>query len=82
MTTPGFAPLAGEAGTFECLADLAALLSDPELGEAASATMWRIFMRHSNTEVQVSCLGCLAPDFAMLCYAMLLWYAVLCCAVR
>lgn len=42
----------GEAGTFECLADLAALLSDPDLGEAASATMWRIFMRHPNTEAQ------------------------------
>lgn len=42
----------GEAGTSECLADLAGLLSDPELGDAASATMWRIFMRHPNTEVQ------------------------------
>jgi hypothetical protein len=52
-----FAVFAGEAGTFECLADLAALLSDPDLGEAASATMWRIFMRHPNTEAQVSALG-------------------------
>lgn len=44
---------AGEAGTEECLPDLATCLADPDLVDAATGSMWKIFMRHPNSEVQV-----------------------------